>query len=118
MNYILFEAAKIANIIKCSNFKTNQNISSKRDVWAVFEFAHENTMETYSITNDGHVYYSVQTKNKFFIIKNMLISNDYRKWIKAYHSSNLYISLLNNLYKLVEVCTEIIYKELDTAFNM
>lgn len=98
MKYILFEATRIANIIRCDNCKVNQNISSKRDIWVDFEFIHNDFIETYSIANNGYVYYSVQLKNRFFIIHDLVVSHNYIKWIKRIRLNNVYIDFLYNIF--------------------
>ena len=115
MKYILFEASVIANAIKCDNFKVSQLSSSKDDIWIDLEFIHTDYIESYSIDNNGYVYYSVRLKNRFFIINHKPISSDYRKWVEDFSRNKIYSELLHNLYEFIEICTEIVMTELKSA---
>lgn len=78
------------------------------------DFYYDVTVLTYLIDKVGRVYCRIKTKNNFFLVDDLLVANDYYEWINTMtkkKNDNEYTRLIQNLYKFVELCIDVLYLE-------
>lgn len=106
----LFESLHIARLLKCDNIRVNPEDRFRFSI----DFYYDVTVLTYSIDKVGRVYCRIKTKNNFFLVDDLLIANDYCEWINTMtkkKNDNEYTRLIQNLYKFVELCIDVLYLE-------